>query len=234
MRTRLVLSLLSIVSCRSGTSGASAPAGAEGPESWQQSFAVNTADLGPSGTSTYVDLRPGAVSVFRDGDEQLTITVLDETRVVDGVTTRIVEEREEEHGQPIEISRNYFAIDLATKDVYYFGEDVDVFTDGRLTGHPGVWHSGSKEARFGLALPGEPRLGERYYQELAPGVAMDRGEIVGLDETVKTPAGTFEHCLHVRETTPLEADVGHKWYAPGIGLVKDDGCVLVSHVGPAH
>ena len=47
-------------------------------------------------------------------------------------------------------------------------------------------------------------------------------EVVSVDETVKTPAGTFHHCVHLRETTPLEADVSHKYYAPGIGMIKDD------------
>jgi hypothetical protein len=35
--------------------------------------------------------------------------VLDETKTVDGVETRIVEERETVNGKPIEVSRNYFA-----------------------------------------------------------------------------------------------------------------------------
>jgi hypothetical protein len=26
----------------------------------------------------------------------------------------------------------------------------------------------------------------------------------------------------LRETTPLEPDVSHKYYAPGIGMIKDD------------
>ena len=52
-------------------------------------------------------------------------------------------------------------------------------------------------------------------------------EIAGLDERVETPAGVFEHCLHVKETTPLEKDTGHKWYAPNVGLVRDDEFVLV-------
>ena len=38
----------------------------------------------------------------------------------------------------------------------------------------------------------------------------------------KTSAGTFHHCVHLRETTPLEADVSHKYYAPGVGMIKDD------------
>ena len=51
---------------------------------------------------------------------------------------------------------------------------------------------------------------------------------VSTDETLKTPAGTFRHCLHLKETTPLEADVSHKWYAPGVGIVKDDDFELAA------
>jgi hypothetical protein len=28
--------------------------------------------------------------------------------------------------------------------------------------------------------------------------------------------------VHFKETTPLESDVSHKWYVPGVGIVKDD------------
>ena len=55
---------------------------------------------------------------------------------------------------------------------------------------------------------------------------MDRVEIVSTNEAVKTPAGTFAHCVHLKETTPLEGVVSHKWYAPGVGLVKDDNFEL--------
>jgi hypothetical protein len=36
-----------------------------------------------------------------------------------------------------------------------------------------------------------------------------------------------EQCLHVKETTPMEPDVSQKWYAPGVGLIKDDEFMLV-------
>ena len=75
---------------------------------------------------------------------------------------------------------------------------------------------------FGLMIPGKPKVGDKFYQEIAPKVALDRVEVVSVDETVKTPAGTFQHCVHLRETTPLEADVSHKYYAPGVGMIKDD------------
>jgi hypothetical protein len=57
---------------------------------------------------------------------------------------------------------------------------------------------------------------------------MDRAEIVSVDEKLETPAGKFEKCLRVKETTPLEKGVSEKWYAAGVGLVKDDEFVLES------
>ncbi len=197
-------------------------------DGWRREFAVRKADLGPTGSSPYFRLEPGAVQVYSGWDTTLVVTVLDETMVVDGVTVRVVEERESSKGELVEVSRNYFAIDRASGDVYYFGEDVDMYKHGRVTGHEGGWRSGVNGAHFGLAFPARPVVGDRYYQELAPGAAMDRAEIVAVEEKVTTPAGVFEHCVHVRETTPLESDIGHKWYAPGVGLLKDDEVELAS------
>lgn len=195
---------------------------------YRDTFAVDPKTLGPDGTATYFTLVPGTVRVYRDDDEIVTITVLGETRVVDGVTTRVIEEREEEDGRLKEVSRNFFAIDAATGDAYYFGEEVDIYKKGLISSHGGAWMSGVDGARFGLIMPGHPVVGDRHYQEISPGVAMDRAEVVSLDEKVETPAGVFEHCLHVRESSPLEKGVSHKWYAPGIGLIRDGDCALVS------
>jgi len=199
---------------------------------WRESFPVDKADLTATGGNALFSLQPGAQSRYRSGDATLTITVLDETRVVDGVETRIVEEREEVNGVPIEVSRNFFAIDQTTNDVYYFGEEVDIYENGEVVSHEGAWLSGVQGARFGLMIPGTIQLGDRYYQEIAPQVAMDRAEIVAADETVETPAGTFAHCVRIEETTPLEAGRSHKWYAAGVGLVQDAEFVLVQYVAP--
>jgi hypothetical protein len=61
---------------------------------------------------------------------------------------------------------------------------------------------------------------------------MDRAEIVSVTETCKTPAGTFKGCLKVKETNPLEiGSTEYKYYAPGIGLVRDAELQLVKY-GP--
>jgi len=197
-------------------------------DGFRNTFTVDKTKLASTGVNPFFDLTPGTLHTYRDGKVTLAIRVLDETRVVDGVKTRIIEEREEVDGKPKEISRNFFAIDPANNDVSYFGEEVDEFDGAGKVSHPGVWLSGVKGAHFGLMIPGNPKVGDRFYQEIAPGVAMDRFEIVGMDDTIETPAGKFEHCIHARETTPIEKDTGHKWYVRGVGLVKDGDQVLVS------
>lgn len=85
-------------------------------------------------------------------------------------------------------------------------------------------------ARFGLMMPGIVLLGARYYQEIAPGEAMDRAQIVEIDAQCTTPAGVFEHCVRAEETTPLEPDQKeYKVYAPGIELIEDGGLRLVGY-----
>ena len=96
--------------------------------------------------------------------------------------------------------------------------------------HDGAWAAGSKGAKAGLMMPGRPEAGMRYYQEMAPGVAMDRAEIVSLTETLKTPAGTFSKCVKTREGTALDPDEEeYKTYAPGIGLIQDEDLLLIHH-----
>ncbi len=208
---------------------------ADGGRPFTETFMVDEKELASTGKNPYFILEPGFQLVLEKSGkkkEVLVVTVLDETRKVGGIETRVVEERETVDGQVIEVSRNFFAICRRTNNVYYYGEEVDDYKDGKLVGHAGAWLHGEKGARFGLLMPGHPLLGSRYHQEIAPGVAMDRAEVVGVDETYETPAGKFEKVLRTEETTPLEPkEKAHKHYAPGIGLIHDGGLKLVRYGG---
>lgn len=173
-----------------------------------------------------------------DDDELVEIesitSVLRDTEVVDGVLTRVVEERESEDGELVEVSRNFVAVCRETGDVWYFGEDVDDYEDGVVVGHGGEWRAGVGGASAGILMPGNPILGARYSQEVAPGVAQDRGEIVAKGGQVTIPAGTFGNVLEVRDTDALDPDsVNRKIYAPGLGNIIDDELELVSVSMPA-
>ena len=191
-------------------------------DAWKSEFAVDKSDLAAIGRNPYFILEPRYQSTFTGGTEKLVITVLDETKVVDGVETRVIEERETKNDRLVEVSRNYFAISRRSNDVYYFGEEVDIYRNGTIVGHEGAWMSGKDGARFGLMMPAKVNVGAMYYQEFAPRIAMDRVRIVSTQATVITPAGTFKNCVRVEETTPLEPGVKeYKYYSAGVGLVQD-------------
>lgn len=201
---------------------------------WTDTFLTDKNEFESIGTNRYFILQPGYQLVLegreRGRDVTLYVTVLDKTRTVDSIETRIVEEREYKDGKIVEISRNYFAVNKMDHGVYYFGEEVDIYKNGEIVDHEGAWQSGAGEAKFGLMMPGLPLVGSRYYQEIAPDVVMDRAEIVSVDESTKTPAGIFDHCVRIEETTPLEPDEKeYKTYAPGIGLIEDGTLTLVKY-----
>jgi hypothetical protein len=198
--------------------------------SWRHEFGISECALAATGRNDYFVLEPRFRLVLEGGSERLVITALDQTKEVAGVTTRVVEEREWKDGELIEVSRNFFAFCPTTRDVFYFGEEVDDVKDGRVVGHAGAWLAGTNGARAGLIMPGDPRVGMKYYQEIAPDVAMDRAEILSLDETFETPAGVFSDSLKTQEGTPLNTNEKEfKTYAPGIGLVQDERLLLTEY-----
>lgn len=197
---------------------------------WRDHFEVDRAKLAATGRNAWLTMVPGRVLELAEDGNTLRITVLPETKVVDGVTCGILEERETKKGQLIEVSRNFFATDPTTLDVYYFGEDVDIYEDGAVASHGGAWKSGSEGAHFGLMLPARPVVGAKWYQEHAPGVALDRAEVLALDKPFDCPAGKFTNCLEIRETSPLEPGAQEsKVYASGVGLLKDGSLRLVRY-----
>lgn len=201
---------------------------------WTEAFGEEDCVFTSRGNHPYFVLVPAYFLIYEglEGRDtiRLTVTVLPDTQVLGSVTTRVIEERETRNYALTEVSRNFFALCAGTNSLFYFGEDVDMYKDGKVISHEGSWRAYAGGAKPGIMLPGTILVGSRYYQEIAPGAAMDRAEILSDWERVRTPAGTFENCLKVEETTPLEP--GHKeykYYAPGIGLVRDGNLLLTCH-----
>lgn len=224
MRTSLsITGLVIVLGCRGAAPGAT----------FTDRFEDAPSRFATTGRSAWFILEPGYQATYEGGDERLVITVLADTELVDGVWTRVVEERETKGGDLVEVSRNYLAVSAATGNAYYFGEAVDMYENGALASHEGSWRSGLHGARFSLMMPSVPLLGARFQQEVAPGVAMDRVEVVSLDDSLTTPAGHFDHVLRTMETTPLEPMAREaKYYAPGVGLIRD-GDLLLVRSGPS-
>ena len=192
---------------------------------------------------------PGSMSVLESEDEtiRLEITVLEETEVVAGITTRVLVETEFEDGLLIEVSRNFFAQveegEEGAGTVCYFGEDVEIcdtglvengdgfLCDGGEPDHSGEWRAGEGDNQPGIFMPADPQPGDVYNEEVAPGIAEDIAEVVALGEPIDVPAGGFDDTLTIEDCNPLEGGAGDtKVYVgtPSIGIAIDADAELIS------
>lgn len=218
------------------------PAAAAAQEEFTSEFSSEQCKFEPNGRQNpYFSLNPGDQLVLEgeeDGEEvRVEITVENQTRRINfttqngkaiSVLARVVTERETVDGEIAEVSRNWFSRCRQTNDVFYFGESVDNYENGQVVNHNGSWEAGVSGAQPGIIIPARFLLGSRYYQEFAPGVALDRAEHVDMGFSFKGAGRTFRNCVAVEETSPLDSPghVSEKVYCPGVGLVMDDDIAL--------
>ena len=246
MKTRNLFLCAGIVLCvlLSFALAGAAPEGAAAEPEFTTDFDVERCEFGSSGRlNPYFSLNPGdqlTLTGEEDGEEvEVEITVSNNTKWINFVTpegvalavrARVVVEREWIDDELVEVSRNWYARCRQTNDVFYFGESVDIYEDGEVVSHDGSWQAGVGGAQPGIIIPARFLLGSRYYQEIAPGVALDRAEHVEMGLEVDAAGETFESCVRVVETTPLEP--GHesvKVYCPDVGLVQDNVATLADY-----
>jgi hypothetical protein len=193
-------------------------------------------DLDPADFTTTIDNpyfpitpngKPGSKWVYRgtEGGEEVKVevTVTDDEKEVEGIPAVVVEDAVTGDGGLIEKTFDWYAQDKAG-NVWYLGEDTTEYEGGRAVSTSGSWESGVDGAEAGIIMPAEPRLGLAYRQEHYEGQAEDDARVVGLDESVQVPFGSFDEALKTRDTTPLEPNlVEFKYYAKDVGLVLKEG-----------
>lgn len=185
-------------------------------------------EIDPANFTTNIDnpyypLKPGTTFVYEahvaDGLIQNAVAVTHKTRTILGVTCVEVHDTVKLNGELIEDTLDWFAQDREG-NVWYFGEDVEDLTAGRVTTLAGSWIAGVDGAEPGIAMEGHPKVGDAYRMELLLNEAEDFARVLSLDKKVKVPYGTFDDCLETTESSGVEPDIReYKFYAPGVGLV---------------
>jgi hypothetical protein len=176
-------------------------------------------------TNPYLPFTPGSTWTYsassEDGTETITVTVLEETRLIQGVEATVVHDVvTDEDGGVLEDTFDWYAQDR-DGNVWYLGEDTTEY-DGEEVSTEGSWRAGRDGAQAGLVMPAEPRVGDGYRQEYYAGEAEDRATVLDLDEEVTLAYGVFDDVLETEESSSLEPDVvEHKYYAKGTGLVAE-------------
>jgi hypothetical protein len=81
---------------------------------------------------------------------------------------------------------------------------------------------GVSRALPGVVMWADPsaHMDAEYRQEYSKGIAEDLAIVVGLNESVAVPAGSFTGCLKTRERNALEqGSVEYKYYCRDVGTV---------------
>jgi hypothetical protein len=175
----------------------------------------------------YFPLIPGTKYVYEgeteDGLERIEIEVLSETRGVMGIQATILHDVVYLDGKLIEDTHDWYAQDK-DGNVWYLGEAVDNYENGELKDHAGSWEAGVDGALPGIIMYADPaaHVGESYQQEYYAGEAEDFADLLSANESVTIPFGSFDNVVKTKDYTPLEPDLlEHKYYAQGIGLIKE-------------
>lgn len=161
----------------------------------------------------------------RDGDEphRVVFTVTDLTKVIHGVRTVVVWDRDISVGQLEEAELAFFAQDDAG-NVWSLGEYPEEYEDGRLVGAPSTWLAGREGAKAGVDMLATPRPAAGWYvQGYAPAIDfLDCAKVSETGARTCVPLACYDGVLVTTETAPLEPGDGFqlKYHAPGVGIVR--------------
>jgi hypothetical protein len=213
------MALVLVAGC--GGSPGDAGGSAQGKVQEAYSPSIDPADFTTRIDNKYFPLKPGTTFVyegrFQGATERDEMAVTHDTRRVMGVKCLVASDRVTEDGGLIEQTYDWYAQD-DKGNVWYFGEDVTEYKNGKVTGHEGSWESGVDGAEPGIAMPADPKSGQTYRQEYSKGVAEDKARVVRLDGSARVPYGSFGHVLVTEEFTPLEPNVVERqYYVAGVG-----------------
>ncbi len=187
---------------------------------------VEPDEFSPRVDNPFFPLVVGRTLVYtgvKDGRKALNIVQpTRRTRTIDGVRTRVVEDRLYLDNVLEERTSDYYAQDRCG-NVWYFGEDTaELDENGDVISTEGSFHAGVGGAQPGVFMQAHPQVGRKFRQEWFEGQAEDVFWVLDRSASVSVPFGGFRHALRTAENTRLEPDVlDNKYYVRGIGEVAE-------------
>lgn len=230
--------VLAASACTAGSKAEGQPEdGASRPGHQTQPVAAEDYDRSRFGDSATVShrwypLKPGTRLDYRgsslDDGERLhhgvTIIVTDLTKVIDGVTSVVVWERDYTDGELAETELALFAQDT-DGHIWHMGEYPEEWEEGKFAKAP-AWVHGVAGASAGITIPAEPTEGTPdYAQGYAPPPInwVDRGRVHKTGQRTCVPEDCYADVVVIEEfETSVPEAFQDKYYAPGTGVVRVD------------
>jgi hypothetical protein len=154
---------------------------------------------------------------------RVVTTVTDLTKVINGVRTLVIVEKDLNEGDLEEAELAFHAQDNAG-NLWNLGEYPEEYDEGQFEGAPDVWISGLENAQPGNIVVANPQLGTpEYLQGWSPDIEfLDCAKVSKMQQRTCAPVGCYENVMITDERSPLEPESGHqlKYYAPEVGNVR--------------
>ena len=154
---------------------------------------------------------------------QVVFTVTEVTKVINGVRTVVLWDRDIQEGQLVEEELAFWAQD-DFGNVWLMGEYPEEHEKGKVTA-PSTWLAGVQGAAPGILMRRDPQLNtSQYEQGDAPSVEfLDLAKVFAVNQHTCVPVGCYDGVLVVDEWDPnQQPQDGHqfKYHAPGVGIVQ--------------
>ena len=165
-------------------------------------------------------LRSAILSGHVEGEPFKTeTTLLPQTRIVEWPEGRPVETLISQYvayldGRIEEVALDYYA-QADDGSVWYFGEDVFNYQDGAIADTEGTWLAG-REGPAAMIMPAEPKIGDVYRSENAPGLVFEEVTIGAVGRAVQGPRGPVTGAI-IADELHQDGEREAKTFAPGYG-----------------
>lgn len=154
---------------------------------------------------------------------EVIFTATEVTKVVNGIRTQVLWDRDIQEGVLVEEELAFWAQD-DLGNVWLFGEYPEEHAGPSVTA-PSTWLAGVAESKAGVLMRVNPKVNtSNYEQGNAPSVEfLDLARVHAADQSTCGPTGCYEGVLVIDEWDPnQQPQDGHqfKFHAPGVGIVQ--------------
>jgi hypothetical protein len=152
---------------------------------------------------------------------RVVFTVTDLVKVVDGVRSVVIWDRDYNNDVLVEAELAYFAQD-DDGNIWQMGQYPEEYEDGKLAGTP-AWIAGLDGAKPGILMRANPQLGTSdYSQGWGPAVEYaDRAKVLKMGQRLCVTAGCYKDVLLTQEWDEADPAAQQlKYYAADVGNIK--------------
>jgi hypothetical protein len=183
-------------------------------------------------TNRWLPMKPGTRFVYDgttvedDGKvvpHRIIINITDLVKTIAGVRTLVSYDLDYSKGELEEAELAFYAQD-DDGNVWHFGQYPEEY-DGKKFVKAPAWIHGIQDARAGIMMKAEPKLGTpSYSQGYGPAVNWtDRGQAYAMGQEAQVGTARYTDVLVIRESSNEEEAIDAaqlKYYAAGVGNIK--------------